>query len=117
PLELEHLHDLAADADHRVQRLARVLEDHRDLLAANLVLERRLRQPTQIAAAPEHLAVDHPPRLLDQPDDRGGGDRLARARLTDEPDDLAFGDLEIETVDHPQFAAADEEGGAQTPDL
>src|SRR5438046_743419 len=68
-------------------------------------------------APPEHLPAHHTPRLLEQPDQRGGGDRLARAGLADEPHDLAFGDLEVDAVDHPQLAAADEERRTQTPDL
>jgi hypothetical protein len=44
PLEPQHLRDLLADADHGVQRLARILEDHRDLAAAHLVVERLLGQ-------------------------------------------------------------------------
>src|SRR5581483_4874242 len=116
-LELEHLRDLPPDAYHRVQRLARVLEDHRDLLAAHLSLERLLRQLAQVASAPQHLARDDPARLLDQPDDRRRRDGLAGSGLPDETDDLAFVDREVEPVDHPQLAAADEERRRQTPDV
>src|SRR5262249_50073621 len=116
-LELEHLHDLAPDPDHRVERLARVLEDHRDLLAANLSLERLLGQRPKVAPTPEHLPVDDAPGLPDEADDRGCGDRLARAGLACEPDDLALVDLEVEAVDHAQLAGANEKRRAQTPEL
>src|SRR5262249_34052214 len=113
----QHLRDLVADADDRVQRLARVLEDHRDLGAAHLGVERLRGQLAEVAPAPEDLAVDDATRVLDETDDRGRGHGLARAGLTDEADDLALLDLEVDSVDHAQLTAADEEGRAQTPDL
>src|SRR6266508_2058514 len=113
-LDAQHLRDLAADPNHRIQRFARALEDHRDLLAANSVLERALRELAEVAAVPTNLAADDAARLLQQPDDRVGRHRFSRSRLTDQSDHFAFVDVEVNPVDHPQLAAADEEGGAQT---
>ena len=58
----EHrLCDLVADAVHRVQARERILEDHRDVLAADVPqLVRRQRQ--QVAAVELHLAGDVRPR-------------------------------------------------------
>src|SRR5881275_3043952 len=75
-VRVELLLDLPADRVHRVQRGHRVLEDHRDLLAADLA-HRVLREAHQVAALVDDLAlVDHV-RIGDQPHHRQHRDALA----------------------------------------
>ena len=53
----DRLAQLVADAEHRIERGLRVLQDHRDPAAANLAhLTRRLAQ--QVLAVQQHLALD-----------------------------------------------------------
>ena len=53
----QHVLDLQADRADRIQRRARALEDHRDLVAAD-VAHRRLGEAQQIAAGEAHGAGD-----------------------------------------------------------
>ena len=72
----DRLDDLPADPVDRVQRGHRVLEDHRDLLAADLA-HRVLREAHQVAALVDDLAlVDHV-RIGDQSHHRHHRDALA----------------------------------------
>ncbi len=60
---LEHLGDLRPDPERRVQRGHRILEDHRDLPAAD-VLELGLLAADQLAAVEHHRAADDLPGRL-----------------------------------------------------
>jgi hypothetical protein len=85
----DRLGDLVARGEHRVQRGHRLLEDHRDIGAADAAHHPvgRAGQVEQVAAAaPErHAAVhDAPAAVLHQAHQRERGDRLARARLADD---------------------------------
>ena len=85
----DHLDDLLADADRRVQRIHRLLEDHRGEPAAH-VAQLRLARPQHVAAQQQDLALAHPHGALGQQADEGhGGDGFARAGFADQPDDLA----------------------------
>src|SRR6185295_1135235 len=82
------LHQLVADPVERVQRRQRVLEDHRDVVAAqraHLGLGRR----QEVLAVEQDLARD--PRVLRarQPHHGERRDRLARARLAHDAEHLA----------------------------
>jgi hypothetical protein len=88
---------LYAHAEHRVQRGTRVLEDHGDVLAAD-VGQRALVEGEQVLAAEPHLAGDAAGGTADEAQDRLGGQRLARSRLADEADDLAAPDLKGHVV-------------------
>src|SRR5438128_4248262 len=92
--DTKNLGELPANCDHGIERLAGVLEDHRDLLAANLQLQLGLTKVNQIAPIPADLTSNHTPWLLQKADDRVGGHRLARASLPDQPEHLSPLDLE-----------------------
>ena len=100
----QRLHHLLADRQDRVERGHRLLEDHRDVAAADLAhLFRRERQ--QIAAVERDAALRHPPGLGEQAHDGERGDRLAAAGLADEGDDLAAINRIGDAVDGPNGAA------------
>ena len=113
-VDLDELAELPPDGEDGVQRLHRVLEDDRDLAAADpfahLGLGEHLVSRPQFAGAvllePEDrlafeldLAADDLARAVDQPEDTGGRDGLARAGLADEPDDLSLVHVEGDPVD------------------
>ena len=82
-VKLQRLADLPADRQHRVEAGHRLLEDHRDRVAAD-VAHLRLGDVEQVAALEADRAGDLAGRLLDQPQDRHRGDRLAAAGLADD---------------------------------
>ena len=82
------LGDLRADAVHRVQARERVLEDHRDVLAAD-VPQLVGRQRQQVAAHELDLAADRRALPVQQAHDREVRDALARAGLADHAQRLA----------------------------
>ena len=108
--------DLIADRHDRVERGHRLLEDHRDLVAADAA-HLLLRKAGEILAAIEQLAADDAAGALgEQPDDRERGHALAAAGLADQPERLAILDVEGDAVDRAHLAVAGEEGGAQVVD-
>ena len=97
---LEHLGDLAADGEHRVERGHRVLEDHRDLAAADLAqLLRRSSLSSSLPVEARPSPRPATPPLGQQPEDGQRGDALAAARLADQPERLARLDVEADAVD------------------
>ena len=113
----DRLGDLRPDRQRRIERRHRVLEDHRDLAAAD-VLELTLGELGQVAALEEHLAGDDLRRgLRDQAHDRERRHRLAAAGLADDPERLPLLDLEADSVDRADRALAREEVRAQVVDL
>ena len=115
-LEREHLGDLVADPERRVQRARRVLVDHRHLRGA---------QPAHVGVAhgEQVLARDRDPaaahaavaRQVAQRRERGR--RLAAARLADEPVGLALGDLQRDAAQHAAPLAADAVGDLEVGEL
>ena len=95
---VELLLDLPADVVDRVQRGHRVLEDHRDLFAANLA-HRVTGEAHQVAALVDDLALVDDVRVGDQPHHRHHRHALAGAGLADDPDHLALADRERDPVD------------------
>ena len=79
----ELLGDLPADRVHRVQRRHRVLEDHRDLAAADRAHLASARAAAGRARV-EDLARDDRVRVADQPHHGHHRDGLAGARLADD---------------------------------
>jgi hypothetical protein len=102
---------LVADAQQRMQRGHRILEDHRNATAADRA-QLALRHGAQVAAAVAHRAR-HDTGRVDQPEDRIGGDRLAAAGLADDSEGLAFPDLEADIVDRGHDAVLAGESRAQ----
>src|SRR5207237_4388061 len=102
-------------------RRHRVLEDHRDDVAADIA-DLALRQAHDVAAAPvvvqEDLAADDAPgRARHKPHDRERGHALAAARLADDAERLAAVEVEREAVDRPNYPGARVEVGPQVADL
>ncbi len=86
----EHLRDLPAHREHRVQRGQRVLEDHRDLGPADLPAT-LVGQLEDVGAAVAHLAAgDVAGRGVEDSHDRLGGHRLARPGLAEDGQGLAL---------------------------
>src|SRR5207237_7327286 len=91
-------------------------EDHRDLLAADL-LHLRLRELGEVATPVEHLAPGDAAGRLQQAHDTEGGDRLAGARLAHDAQRLAPLDAERNPVDGPDQPVPGGELRAEVADL
>ena len=112
------LGDLPAHRVVRRERRQRVLEDHRDLVAAEL-LHLLLGGGDEVLPLEEDLALDGGALGVVQPEHGQVGDGLAGARLTDDAQGLAAFDVEGQPVDrlddavlggepHPQVADREE---------
>ena len=109
--------DLAADRHQRVQRCHRLLEDHRDRVAAD-VLHRAFAQLQQIDAGKADRAADDAPRRVGhETQDRQRGDALAAAGLADDPQRLAGAHRIGDPVDRPHDARRGKEMRPQFRDL
>jgi hypothetical protein len=122
-VEADRLHQLRADGVHRGQGGHRLLEHHADLAAAHradlLSLRGQGREVERLAvllAAPEHAAALDPPGLVDQSEDRSGGDGLAAPRFADQAHGPAAGDIDIDPVHGPDLPLVGVEGGPQPGD-
>ena len=92
----DHLHDLPADLVERVQAGQRVLEDHPDLRAADLV-KLLAGHGQQVFALEQGGAAD--PGATCETHDRLGGHALARAGFADDAEGLPGIDIERHTPD------------------
>jgi hypothetical protein len=97
---LQHLGHLETDRDDRVERGQRVLEDHRDVLAAP-VPHVVVGQCEQVGALVVDGAGDLVAALGEQPHDRQRGHRLAASGLADQTDGLSGAHREAHTVHGP----------------
>ena len=107
-VRLHHVDELVADAHHRVQRVHRALEDHRDVAPAVLAQLFGLASDEVVAAEEDAAADDlgrRPQHLHDGVRDR----RLAAAGLAGEPEDLPRGDRQVDAVDRDHLAVGDPE--------
>ena len=116
------LFDLCADAEHRVQARHRLLEDHRDIVAAQALhlVGRGLGNVVGlvIAEVQTNLAFDDLPLgALQQLHQGKARDRLAAAGLTDDADGLADGHFKRNAVDALDDAGVGEEIGVQVIEL
>ena len=114
---LDRLDDLVADLVERVQRGQRVLEDHRDLVAAHARAARSVVELAQVAALEHDPARDPRVRRPGQAQDRQVGDALAAARLADDAERLAVLDRERDAVDGLDDAVLGLEAGPEVVDL
>src|SRR5207248_6881542 len=114
-VRLEALADLAPDRQYRVQARHRVLEDHRDLLAANLA-QRGVGEADQVAALEERATARHLAVARKDPEQRERRDALPAARLADEPERLARLDRERDAVDGMDGPARRPEADVQVLD-
>ena len=110
------LDELAGDAQHRVERGHRVLEDHRHAAAAQVAHLLRV-GAEDVAALEADLAADDAARLLEKPHQRKRGDALAGARFADDAERLAGRDREADAVDRAHHALVGEELGLEVADL
>src|SRR5436189_6022791 len=95
-MEKEHLDDLVADAVDGTERRHRLLEDERDLGAADrahlAAIRVELREidglPGSIPTRPVkmNLALDDPPRPIDDPENRSRGHALATSTFAHDPE-------------------------------
>ena len=100
-VQAHRLRDLLAHREHRVERGHRLLEDHRDLGAADRAHRRAVRLHEIEAGAVGAGELDPAPgdaaaAVLDQAHDRQRGHRFAGARLADDGDGLAGTDREAD---------------------
>src|SRR5581483_3929245 len=108
--------DLLADGLGRVQRRERVLEDHRDLVAADL-LELAVAQPDQLPAAEPDRPLDDLAAPREQPEDRHAEHRLAASRFADQAKRLAGVDREVDVADRVDRGAAQPNVSGEVLDL
>jgi len=98
-VEEDRLGDLVADAHDRVEAGHRLLENHRDAVAADLAHLRRGHRE-QIAALEEYPPRDHfRGRFGQQAQDGEGVDALAGARFADDGESLAGVEVVGDAVD------------------
>ena len=113
---LDRLDDLVADPVEGVKRGERVLEDHRDLVAADRrscsSLDRRAGLRPRTALVPEIAAFG----AAGEAEDRQVGDALAAAGLADDPERLARLDRERDAVDRLDDAVLGLEADPQIVD-
>jgi hypothetical protein len=98
-VDAEHLTELVADGEDRVQRAERVLEDHGDPAAADLaaLLGGHLEH---VLAAEEDLALgDLRRRHVEDAHDGLGGHRLAGTGLAEHGERLARAHVVVDAVD------------------
>ena len=114
-MEHDRLSDLVTDRVHRVEARQRLLEDHRDRIAANLahVVLALLHEVDDLAVrlSEKDLAVLNlaPGTELDKPHDRQRSDRLARTRLAHDRQGLTLVKVERHPVDRRERAERDGE--------
>ena len=122
-VELDRLHDLVADGVHRVQAGHRLLEDHRDLAAADApvgtavrVHLRQVHLAVVLAAEPQ-AAADGGGGGRHQPHDAERGHGLAAAALADQPQGAVAPHRQVDAVHRAHGAAVGMKPGLQVADL
>src|SRR6266508_2889489 len=108
--------DLIADGHDGVERGHRLLEDHRDLVAADTPHLLPWEAGEILSTIQDLSADDAAGSLGEQLDDRKCGHTLAAAGLADQPDRFAILDVEGDAIDRAYLAVAREERGAQILD-
>ena len=123
------LGDLFADGTDRAERGHRLLEDHRDLIAANIAKLAAVRfelgdvdDVGGVGAVVEgtveaNLAFDDLARGRDEAHDRHGGHALAAAALAYDTDYLPAADVEVDAIDGAHGAFLEGKVRFQIPDL
>ena len=118
----DDLVDLGTDAEHRVQARHRLLEDHRDIVAAQTLhlVRRSLGNVVGLVIAevqPDGTLDDLALGALQKLHQGQAGDRLAAAGLADDADGLADGHFKRDAVDALDDAGVGEEVGVQVIEL
>ena len=108
--------DLPADRIDRRHGAHRILEDHGDLVAAHMP-QRGPGQADEFLALVADRARQDRVRVVDQPHDGEGRQRLAGARFPHNGQDLALGNGEGDVLDRLEEAALGAERDAEMVDL
>ena len=108
--------DLHAQGERWVEAGHRLLENHRDPVAADS-LHLGLREFQQILAFEQDFPGRDPPGgLRDEAHQGQGGDRFARARFADDRQRFAGFEIERHPIDRGEHTAIGPEGGGQALD-
>jgi hypothetical protein len=108
--------DLPADGHDRVERGHRLLEDHRDVVAADGPHRRRF-EGEQVDTVERNGAADDAPGIVDEPHDGERGDAFAATAFADDRQGFAALQHERDAIDRPYHAVAGIEKGLQVGDL
>src|SRR5947208_7441931 len=111
----QRLVDLLADREYRIERGDRLLEDHRDAVAAQF-LEPVLRCRDHILAVEHDAAIDCTV-LRQKPHQRAQSDAFSGPRLAEDAEHLAASEPETDAVDRMDRAVALLEAHCQIVDL
>ena len=101
----QHVLDLPPDLADRVQGRARVLEDHRNLAAAQRTHIVFAGLP-HVDVAEHYRAFGHSPGAIEDAHHRVGRHRFAGAELADDGNGLALGDHDVDMLHGADSAAA-----------
>jgi hypothetical protein len=93
----QHVLDLVTYFADRIERRARILEDHRDFAAAQ-VAHLAFGRTLDVDAGKHHRALGDPPRAVENPHHRVGGDGFAGAGFADDAERLALGHRDIDVL-------------------
>ena len=88
-MDADALHHLAPDRKHRVQGRQRILKNHRELIATNLI-QLLFRHRKQLLAVKQHRSVNDRAPTAQKPHNGQRGHALSTAGLSDNADDLAL---------------------------
>jgi hypothetical protein len=112
----QHVLDLVADFPDRIERGARILEDHRDFAAAqiaHLVFARGL----DVDAGKYHRALGDLAGAVENPHHRIGRHRFAGTGLADNAERLALGDADVDVLHRLDDAAPGREFDGEIIDV
>ena len=101
----QHVLDLPADGADRIERGARILEDHRHL-ASTQRAHRAPRRIAQVDAREGNGSLRDLPGTVEDAHDGVGRHRLAGTRFADDADRLPLADIEIDRLDSADHALA-----------
>ena len=108
-MDADRFRDLIADLENGIERRHRLLEHHRDVIAAH-VAHLLFGEIGEVAVLESNLAAGDLSRRCDQAHDRHRGHALAASRFADQRQRFAFAHVERDVVDGVYFAVAGEEG-------
>src|SRR6267143_2425474 len=112
----QRLADLAADRQHRIEARHRLLEDHRNVVAANSA-HLAFGELQQILTLEANGTRDLARGLGNEPHQRHRGDRFAAAGFSDDRQRLTFVDMEGDAVDRPVDTLGRSKMGLQVLDF
>src|SRR5919109_1034833 len=101
----QRLSDLRANAEHRIERRHRVLQDEADALATD-GLHLRFRFGDEVFPPEEDLAAENTRPAWEQFEDGQAGDGLARTRFAHQPQGLTRHDAEAHAIDRSNDTGA-----------